>query len=135
MRVAHQQDVRCGPSVIASRELQEGIGDDAKSRGYLGEARLFLKCLVVKAFVDVGRDLVSGLTIDDEDHEVETRFFTSKDLRKLIQNGPINDARLIAAFCMSGAVSAALNFPCSWPVMALPRHDVGGNSPSIARGL
>ena len=92
-------------SVAANRELQEEIGYAANSLGYLGEIRPFSKYLTVKTFVFIGRDLVPSQMIGDEDHEIEKHLIAGDELLGFIQNGQINDARVIAALFMSGVVS------------------------------
>jgi ADP-ribose diphosphatase len=94
-------------SVAANRELQEEAGYAANSLSFLGEIRPFSKYLTVKTFVFVGRDLVPNQQIGDEEHDIEKHLVASDDLLELIQNGQINDARVIAALFMSGVVSLA----------------------------
>ena len=89
----------------ANRELREEIGYSANALSYVGEIRPFSKYLDVKTFVFIGRELVSSPLPGDEDHEIDMHLATSDDLRTLIRSGKINDARVIAALCMSGVVS------------------------------
>ena len=94
-------------SVAANRELQEEIGFAANTLSFLGEIRPFSKYLTVKTFVFVGSDLVPSQRAGDEDHEIQKHVIARDDLLGLIQNGKINDARVIAALFMSGVVSLA----------------------------
>ncbi len=91
--------------LAANRELQEEAGYAARSLDFLGELRPFSKYLAVTTSVFVGRDLVERKLIGDEAHDIETHLFAGDDLLGLIQNGRINDARVIAALFMSGVVS------------------------------
>ena len=94
-------------SVAANRELQEEAGYAANSLKFLGEIRPFSKYLTVRTFVFVGRDLTPSQRIGDEEHDIEKHLVASDDLLGLIQDGKINDARVIAALFMSGVVSPA----------------------------
>ncbi|MGI9503822.1 MAG: NUDIX domain-containing protein [Geminicoccaceae bacterium] len=94
-------------SVAANRELQEEAGYAAGSLRFLGEIRPFSKYLSVKTFIFVGQDLVASQLSGDEAHDIEKQHIAGDDLLGLIQNGKLNDARVIAALFMSGVVSLA----------------------------
>lgn len=94
-------------SAAANRELQEEIGYFAKTLSFLGEIRPFSKYLTARTFIFVGSDLRPSQRVGDEDHEIQQHLIARDDLLGLIQNGKINDARVVAALFMSGVVSLA----------------------------
>lgn len=85
----------------ASRELQEEVGYAPRRLDFLGELRAFSKYLTTRSFVYLARDLVPSKLEGDEDYAIQLEYVAMADFERLIENGRLLDARVIAALYMA----------------------------------
>jgi 8-oxo-dGTP pyrophosphatase MutT (NUDIX family) len=90
-------------SRTANRELQEEVGFRAALLNYLGELRPFSKYLTVRSHVYLARQLTTSKLKGDEDYEIELSRVPLQSFETLIEDGRLQDARVIAAIYLARA--------------------------------
>ena len=85
----------------AHRELQEEIGYKANQIDFLGELKAFSKYLKVRTLIFMARKLKKSMLPKDEEYKIAQEKQPLRDFEKLIENGELKDARVIAALLMA----------------------------------
>lgn len=85
----------------ANRELQEEIGFKSQNLVNLGELTMSPGYLTQKTHIFLARDLVRSKIPGDEEEEIEVINYPFSDFEKLIDEGKLTEARVIAALYLA----------------------------------
>lgn len=89
------------PIETANRELQEEAGYKAARLDYLGELRIWAKYLDASAHIVLARDLSPSHLQGDETYDIPVECIPLTEVERLIAEGRLQDASVIAALYMA----------------------------------